>query len=161
MLVQSVASFAPLPLPLSISRFSMNSNTDEITIYVDAARDDQIAGLGWTISGEVSAADKKFLTGHYTSMEAELHALLEAVRVASVESSERGHCTVYTDCEPMRGKIYAHDLNRDDWAEYQTSARWLLDKFDSWDVSHTTRSHNEDAHQLAREALKNGRESIK
>lgn len=134
-----------------------NTDTDEIIIYVDAARDDQIAGLGYVIRGEVSLSGRKYLTGHYTSMEAELHALLEAVRLASIESEHREYCEVYTDCKPLRTKICGADEERDDWAEYQTSARWLLGKFDSWEVNYAPRSTNEEAHDLAREALFAGR----
>jgi ribonuclease HI len=134
--------------------------SDEILIYVDAARDDQISGLGYIITGEVSLEGHKFLTGHYTSMEAELHALLEAVRVASIESEYRESCEVRTDAKPLVSKICGPDETREDWAEYQASARWLLNKFDAWEVNHTSRSHNEDAHDLARKALKEGRESL-
>ena len=134
--------------------------TDKIIIYVDAARDDQIAGLGYVIRGEVSIEGHKYLTGHYTSMEAELHALLEAVRLASIDSEYREYCEVYTDCKPLVTKVCGSQPERDDWAEYRTSAQWLLDKFDSWEVNYTARSHNEQAHELAREALFEGRESV-
>jgi len=134
-----------------------NTDTDEITIYVDAARDDQIAGLGYVIRGEVSLEGQKYLTGHYTSMEAELHALLEAVRLASLQSEYREYCEVYTDCKPLRDKICGSNEERDDWEEYRVSARWLLDKFDSWEVNYAPRSSNEEAHDLARQALFDGR----
>lgn len=138
---------------------STPATTDEIVIYVDAARDDQIAGLGYVIRGEVSLSGQKYLTGHYTSMEAELHALLEAVRLASIESEHREYCEVYTDCKPLRGKICGDAGNSEDWQEYQTSALWLLNKFDSWEVNYAPRSSNEEAHDLAREALFEGREA--
>lgn len=133
------------------------ATTDEIVIYVDAARDDQIAGLGYVIRGEVSLSGQKYLTGHYTSMEAELHALLEAVRLASIESEHREYCEVYTDCKPLRTKICDDAGDSEDWQDYQTSALWLLNKFDSWEVNYTARSSNEEAHELAREALFDGR----
>lgn len=134
-----------------------NTNTDEIIIYVDAARDDQIAGLGYVIRGEVTLSGKKYLTGHYTSMEAELHALLEAVRLAAIESEFRKYCKVYTDAKPLVSKIEGNTGGREDWKEYQQSALWLLNKFDSWKVNYTPRSSNEEAHDLAREALFEGR----
>lgn len=134
-----------------------SDHAGEIVIYVDAARDDQIAGLGYVLQGEVSLEGRKYLTGHYTSMEAELHALLEAVRIASVRSDERECCEVYTDAKPLRNKICAESEQREDWEEYRRSARWLLDKFDSWEVNYAPRSHNEAAHDLAREALFEGR----
>lgn len=134
--------------------------TDEISIYVDAARDDQIAGLGYVISGEVSLEGYKYLTGHYTSMEAELHALLEAVRLASIESEYREYCEVNTDCKPLVTKVCGSQPERDDWDQYRTSARWLLNKFDSWEVTHTSRTNNEKAHDLARNGLFEGRDSL-
>ena len=133
--------------------------TNNIIIYVDAARDDQIAGLGYVIRGEVSIEGHKYLTGHYTSMEAELHALLEAVRLASINSEYREYCEVYTDAKPLVSKICSSHEERDDWEQYRASAHWLLNKFDSWEVNYTARSHNEQAHGLAREALFEGRES--
>jgi len=131
-----------------------------ICIYVDAARDDQISGLGYTIRGEISVNGHKFLTGHYTSMEAEFHALVEAVRVASIESDERDYCEVYTDCRPLVSKLCGSDEVYDEWDDYRTSANWLLNKFDSWDMYYTSRGNNQDAHNLARKALKEGRESL-
>lgn len=93
-------------------------------------------------------------------MEAELHSLLEAVRLASIESDERGYCEVYTDCRPLVSKIEGYAGNRADWQGYQDSAHWLLNKFDSWEVNYVARSHNEEAHDLARSALKHGRETL-
>lgn len=133
--------------------------TDKITIHVDAARDDTISGLGYVITGEVSHEGNKFLVGQYTSMEAELHALLEGVRLATVRSNSREMCEVYTDCQPLRTKLCGSQPESGDWHEYRMSAHWLLDKFDSWEVIHTSRSHNEAAHNLAREALEAGRQS--
>jgi len=135
------------------------SHPATIRIYTDAARGNQCSGLGYTMSGEVSIEGHKYLEGHYTSMEAELHALLEAVRLASIESEHREYCEVYTDCKPLRAKICGREDEREDWAEYRTSARWLLNKFDSWEVNYSPRSSNEEAHELARAALFEGRES--
>ena len=134
--------------------------TDKIIIYVDAARDDQIAGLGYVIRGEVSIEGHKYLTGHYTSMEAELHALLEAVRLASIDSEYREYCEVYTDAKPLVGKIEGNTGDREDWEQYQQSALWLLNKFDSWEVNWCSRGSNEEAHELARKALYQGRQQL-
>ena len=137
------------------------SHTDKITIHTDAARGEHVSGLGYIIQGEISRKGRKVLLGEYTSMEAELHALLEAVRVASFDSDARSECVVRTDCEPLVRKIRASENERDDWEQYRRSATWLLDKFDDWDVQYVFRSNNQDAHELAREALFEGRERLK
>lgn len=92
-------------------------------------------------------------------MEAELHALLEGVRLASVESKKREYCEVYTDAKPLVSKIEAEENDSDEWEDYRLSALWLLGKFDSWEVNYAPRSSNERAHELAREALFDGRKS--
>jgi len=134
-------------------------DTDKIIIYVDGARDDQIAGLGYSISGAIEYDGRKYLTGHYTSMEAEFHALIEAVRIASKRSDSREYCEVYTDAKGIVKKICGSQAESDEWETYRSSARWLLNKFDSWEVNYTDRSCNETAHELAREALFDGRRS--
>jgi ribonuclease HI len=131
-----------------------------VYIYVDAARDDEVSGIGYSISGEFSTYGKKFMVGNYTSMEAEFHALVEAVRVASMESSHREYCEVHTDAQPLTTKLCGSQDESGDWSDYRESAHWLLDKFDSWDVVYTSRSSNETAHGLARKALFNGREHL-
>ena len=133
------------------------TNSDTTIIHVDASRDDHTAGLGYTISGDVEIDGQKYMDGHYTSMEAEFHALVEAVRIASQQSEHREYCKVYTDCEPLKRKICGGREERSDWEQYRQSALWLLDKFDSWEITHTPRGNNEDAHDLARKALRHGR----
>lgn len=132
-----------------------------ITIYSDAARDDAISGLGYVIEGEVTIEGKRFLTGHYTSMEAEYHALTEALRVASINSEDREYVEAYTDCQPLVTKMRVPDGNSEDWYDRRRGCHRLLRKFDDWSLEYTSRSANEDAHRLAREALFEGRESLK
>jgi ribonuclease HI len=134
----------------------MKTNTHTV-VYVDASRDDYVAGLGYTITSDKTISGSKYLEGHYTSMEAEFHALVEAVRIASQQCENREYCEVYTDCEPLVRKICGGKETRADWEQYRQSAHWLLNKFDSWNVNHTSRERNEDAHNLAREALFEGR----
>jgi hypothetical protein len=93
-------------------------------------------------------------------MEAEFHALVEAVRLASIRSDSREYCEVYTDAKPLVTKICGSESNSGDWADYRASALWLLNKFDDWEVNHTSRRMNGDAHDLAREALFDGRASL-
>lgn len=134
-------------------------NEPPTVVYVDASRDDHVSGIGYTIRGKnIDIQDNKYLEGHYTSMEAEFHALVEAVRVASQASDDREECEVYTDCEPLVRKVCGGPDERRDWEQYRQSARWLLNKFETWELRHTSRDFNEDAHQLARDALREGRD---
>lgn len=133
--------------------------SDKCVVYVDAARDDTVAGLGYTIQGEVELEGRKFLEGHYTSMEAEFHALVEALRVASVESECRRECEAYTDVKPLVTKMRYADEDSTEWRERRESFHWLAGKFDSYELEWCGRENNERAHELAREALDEGRES--
>lgn len=130
-----------------------------IYCYTDGARGDYYSGIGYTLNGEIDTSGRRTLDGTYTSMEAELHALLEAVRVAAVESESQEAITVYTDCEPLVTKLTGPQRETDDWGDYRKSAHWLLEKFDSWDVRHCSRRQTEQAHDLARAALQEGRNS--
>lgn len=129
----------------------------KITIYTDASRDEQCSGLGYVISGEVEVADNKVLMGTYTSMEAEYHALTEALRVASIESDERGTVEVYTDAKPLTKKMRVPDANSEEWRERRRGFHWLANKFDQWDISYVPRSSNTQADELAKQALYEGR----
>lgn len=137
------------------------SHTGKTVIHTDAARGDRISGLGYTIAGDVQIDGNKYMIGSYTSMEAELHAFLEGVRIATQHSDSRSECEVYIDVKPLKHKICGTEEIREDWAQYQQSARWLLDKYDSWTIEHCPRTHNTAAHDLAREALFEGRETLK
>jgi hypothetical protein len=86
-------------------------------------------------------------------MEAELYALLEAVRVAEREAGSDKSIAIYTDCRPLKRKLCASNERRDDWHTYQQSAHWLLDKFDSWEVRHCSRDKTHTAHDLAKDAF--------
>jgi hypothetical protein len=90
-------------------------------------------------------------------MEGELHALLEAVRLASIDSDARTYCEVYTDAKPLKSKLTEADELSGKWADYRDSAHWLLNKFDDWEIVWCPRQSNEKAHKLAREALAEGR----
>jgi ribonuclease HI len=133
------------------------TSTDKIVVYSDAARGDQCSGLGYIISGEVNLSEKKILVGTYTSMEAEYHALVEALRVASVESKSRGYVEAYVDVKPLTSKMRVPDDQSRAWRERRRSFHWLANKFDEWELEAVDRRLNEDAHELAREALFDGR----
>lgn len=96
--------------------------------------------------------------GTYTSMEAEYHALTEALRVASIESDSRECVEAYTDCEPLVTKMRVPDGNSDEWYSRRQGCHWLLNKFDDWELEHVPRSHNQKADELAKNALLAGRE---
>lgn len=133
--------------------------SNDIYCYTDGARGDYCSGIGYSINGEVSVSGCRTLDGTYTSMEAELHALLEGVRVASIRSESRGCIIVYTDCKPLVRKLTGSQREYGDWAEYRKSSQWLLNKFECWEVRYCSREKTECAHNLARKALKEGRNS--
>lgn len=140
--------------------FKTMKDSNGCSVYVDASRDNEIAGLGYAIRGSVNHSDYKFLEGEYTSMEAEFHALLEGVRVASARSSDRVMCEAYTDAKPLVSKMKTVDDDREDWRNYRKSFLWLINKFDSWELKWCSRQNNEIAHELAVDALETGRRSI-
>lgn len=131
----------------------------DIYCFTDGSRGETVSGIGYVLSGAVEAEGARILDGEFTSMEVELHALLEAVRVATIRSSSRESITIYTDCEPLVRKLRDAQTNGARWERYRESALWLLGKFDSWDIRHTDRDMVEDAHDLARAALERGRNS--
>lgn len=138
--------------------FSITISPPATVIYVDAARDDLITGIGYTIDGEIHLDGQRYFEGHHTSMEAEHLAVVEALRVATVNSSERETCDIYTDCEPVVGKMRGTQNSSDNWAKRQSSYRWLAGKWDDCTLASVGRELNEEAHELAREALFEGRE---
>lgn len=131
----------------------------KIYCYTDGARGDYYSGIGYTLNGEIDVSGCRTLDGTYTSMEAELHALLEGVRVASIESGSREAIIVYTDCNPLVRKLTGAQRETGDWGDYRESAQWLLEKFDLWEVRHCSRQQTQPAHDLARAALKEGRKN--
>lgn len=93
-------------------------------------------------------------------MEAEFYALTEGLRIASQRSQSNEYCEAYSDAKPLVDKMCGSEQCRDNWREYYDSCHWLLDKFDSWELNHCNRSMNEEAHELAREALHHGRNTL-
>lgn len=94
-------------------------------------------------------------------MEAEFHALIEALRVASIESDERTYCEAYSDAKPLVRKMRGNEKRSGDWQQYYESCHWLLDKFDDWELNYCPRGSNKDAHDLARQALTKGRANVR
>lgn len=124
-------------------------------VYIDAARDDNVAGMGWVIvpdSGD-RIENRRYMLGNYTSMEAEYFALLDGLRFGRRHGSE---VEVFSDCKPLIKKMRVPDNNKD-WYDRRRGAHRLLNKFDSWELEWTPRSSNSNADRLAYEALEAGR----
>ena len=126
-------------------------------VYTDAARDDDIAAMAWRIvldDGD-TIEDSRYITGNYTSMEAEYFALLDGLRIARRYGQK---VSVYTDCEPLVRKMRVPDDDLE-WHERREGCHRLLQKFESWEMEWTPRSNNSRADRLAYEALERGRRS--
>jgi len=126
-------------------------------VYTDAARDDEVAGMGWVIvldDGETIEGNR-YMLGDYTSMEAEYFALLDGLRYARRHGSE---VEVFCDCEPLVEKMRVPDAYSNDWYDRRRGCHRLLRKFDSWELEWTPRSSNSNADRLAYEALEAGRQ---
>jgi len=96
--------------------------------------------------------------GTYTSMQAEHLALMEGLRVATVESNERDELELYTDCEPLVDKMLHDTRNRGDWRERRASYEWMASKWDECSLGSVGRELNKRAHRLAVEAFDNGKQ---
>ncbi len=129
-------------------------------VYVDAARDDYVTGIGYAIEGNVNVTGRRYMHHNYTSMEAELQALLEGVRIASIESESRGRCVAYTDAKPLVTKMQYANPDDEQWSAYRESFLWLIQKFDNHSLHWCQRESNTDAHKLAQRALDEGRRQL-
>lgn len=128
-----------------------------VKVHVDASRGEFVSGIGYVLEGEVHESGTHILNENVTSMEAEFFALVEGIRIASLRVESREYCEVYSDAKPLVSKMRGDERHSGDWQDYYNSFHWLIGKFDSWDIEYVPREHNEDAHQLAREALFKGR----
>lgn len=129
-------------------------------VYTDAARDDEISAMGWKIvlSDGTVHKDNRYLTGSFTSMEAEYFALLDGLRYAQYH--DEAHVSVLCDCQPLIEKMRTPDGHDQDWYDRRQGCHRLLNKFDSWSLKWTPRSGNADADRLAYEALERGRQEM-
>lgn len=114
-------------------------------------------GVGYVLEGEVDFSGRRAFYGTYTSMEAEYYALSEGLRVASVRSESNEYIEAYSDAKPLIKKMSGSESCRGDWQSYRSSFEWLIGKFDDYELNYISREYNEDAHELAREALHEGR----
>lgn len=129
-------------------------------VRVDAARDDYVTGIGYCVEGNVSVTGRRYMHHNYTSMEAELLALLEGVRIASLESENRSRCVAYTDAKPLVNKMLYSNPDDEQWQAYRESFLWLIGKFDKSSLYWCQRECNTDAHSLAQRALDEGRREL-
>ena len=116
-------------------------------VFTDASRYDTVIGIGYVVRLDTKTVEgNRSVEGEFTSMDAEMLAILEGLRIASQHSRE--HITLYTDCDPVVEKL-AHPT---DWEEYTASFEWVAGKFESCEVENIPRSMNTQADRLAKEA---------
>jgi ribonuclease HI len=126
-------------------------------VYTDAARDDEVAGMGWVIvTDDGQREGSRYMLGTYTSMEVEYFALLDGLRHARRYGNT---VEVYSDCQPLVEKMRVPDGNSQDWYDRRRGCHRLLNKFEDWELDWTPRSANADADRLAYEALEEGRQA--
>lgn len=126
-------------------------------LYTDAARDDNVAGLGWEIIlSNDTITGSRYLTENCTSMVAEYYALLDGLRHA--RRYDTGEILVYCDCKPLIEKMRVPDSD-DEWYARRKGCQRLLNKFDTWELEWTPRSSNSNADRMAYQALESGRQA--
>ena len=118
-------------------------------VYTDASRRENVVGIGYVIQLDSTYDGSTSFEGEYSSMDAEILAILEGLRVAS--QTHRGHVTIHTDCNPAAHKLTSKQDGK--WKEYQESFEWLVSKFESYELKTIDRAENTQADHRAREAL--------
>ena len=128
-----------------------------ITLHVDASRGEFCSGIGYVMTGSVEHEGCKTLEETMTSMEAEYYALVEGLRLAAMLSEDCEGIDAYVDVKPLVTKMRRPDGKSEVWRTRRRGCHWLLNKFDSWELSWQPRSKNGKAHDLAQTALDDGR----
>jgi len=116
-------------------------------------------GIGWEIdvtgltdgylqTGVVTGHDT--IEGTYTSMEAEMVALVRGFKEA-LRLGEREVIKAFTDCQPLVQKIKNHTPVLD--GSYVKTVHFLSEIIDYWDVKWVSREQNEVADRQAHVAL--------
>jgi ribonuclease HI len=121
-----------------------------MVVYTDASvQNCGDAGIGWEIVEKESVnspADETLATGHdvltadVTSMQAEFLALMRGLKEA-LRLGERERVELYTDCQPLVGKITNH-IPLTETGHYIDAFHSLLDHVENWDVSWVSREKN-------------------
>jgi len=124
-------------------------------VYTDAARDDDITGIGWKIVlADNTVEGNRYLCGTYTSMQAEYFALLDGIRHAKRYGTDE--IEVFCDCKPLVKKMRVPDTDKG-WYDRRRGCLRLLNIFDAWELEWMPRAENSTADRLAFEALEEGR----
>jgi ribonuclease HI len=114
------------------------------------------AAIGWVIvtdGGIVTEGSKQI--GATTNNRAEYEGLLHALEVADGYGFEE--VEVRSDSELLVRQVRGEwDTNDPGLRERRARARELLNRFDSWSLSHVPREINERADELANEAFEHG-----
>lgn len=120
-----------------------------LVVCSDASvKDHHGTGIGWHIQTqaddnphllETVETGHDFLSGRYTSMEAELLALSRAVKEA-IRLGETDRLQLWTDCDPLVDKVRAREPLAD--GKYIDSLYRLLDKVDEWSIEWVSREEN-------------------
>ena len=110
----------------------------------------EVAGLtdGYLQTGRITGHDT--LDGSYTSMEAEMVALVRGFKEA-LRLGEREVIKLVTDCQPLVKKIKNHSPVFD--GSYVETVHFLSEVIDYWDLKWVSRKHNEAADRQAHVAL--------
>jgi ribonuclease HI len=127
-------------------------------LYTDAARGDEVVGLGWEIIlSDEKREGNRYIEATHTSMEAEYYALIDGLRHARRHGTDE--IAVFVDCKPLVKKMRVPDTDKD-WYDRRQGCHRLLNKFDRWELDWTPRSTNSSADRLAYQALESGRRKI-
>lgn len=134
---------------MAVRRVLDNPDEEVVHIYGDGGSDVDIRGLSADVK---TTCAEVFLPDLIVSAEKELKADLyvlchrlapDRIRVVGFASQEmvtnrqpkrsdsREYCEVYTDAKGIVEKICGSQAESDEWETYRSSARCLLNKFDS------------------------------
>lgn len=134
-------------------------------VYTDASKGEGVFGIGYVIDLRTGARieGKRYVDGEYTSMEAEWHAMMQGMEIASQNvTAYDSDIEVIIDCQPLVDKIRdPDDMYDDKWFEYRSRALEALFEFEEWELywrERSTTEQNSRANRLAREALWQGRD---
>ena len=118
-------------------------------IYTDASRRGSVVGIGYVIKLDRVYDGNKSFEGNHSSMDGEILAILEGLRIAS--QYHDGHVEIHTDCDEAARKLTSKQAGK--WKEYQNSFEWLINKFDSYELKTIDRADNTHADRKAKEAM--------
>ena len=118
-------------------------------VYTDASRRECVVGIGYVIHFDKVYDGSKSFEGDYSSMDGEILAILEGLRIASQHHD--GHVEIHTDCDEAARKLTSKQTGK--WKEYQESFEWLVGKFESYELKTIDRADNTQADHKAREAM--------